>query len=95
MEPRIDTEAKRLLDEAHWGWDPQLRGFRRKARRKESTAAYKKRQQRSPSPDFISYEDLDRHGLAPQEHDVVTPREREEALSWLRERIRNAEPDVN
>ena len=40
MEPRIDKEAKRLLDEADWGWDPQLRGFRRKARRKESTAAY-------------------------------------------------------
>ncbi len=84
----IDREVIKLLEEAHWPWDPWHRAFRQAARANESFADYVKRMKQHPQ--LIAFSDLEGHGLAPRKADAVTPKQRTEGIAWLKEKIGQA-----
>ncbi len=90
---KVDTEARSIFEKAGWQWDPLALGFRRLARRTESSLAYEQRQRIQPCPDVITLEELERHQLYSEPQDLpVARRVKDESLTWLRSRIEAAEP---
>ena len=87
---RVDSDARKILDEAGWMWDQARNAFRRMQRRGEPLHDYERRTEQ----DVISFEELDDHGLAPQSHDLVGESQRLAGLEWLRARIDAAEPSL-
>jgi len=80
MEPKeVDPEALTLLAENGWQWQEIALGFIRRARVGER-------------PGFISYEELDRHRLVRKPQAVITERDRQNGLRWLREEIAKSNP---
>jgi hypothetical protein len=53
---------------------------------------YEARQQQTPNADIVTYDALRRHGLAPEQADIVTEHEIKKGLQWLKNRIKEAEP---
>jgi hypothetical protein len=90
---RVDGEARRILEESDWRWDQSSQGFRRCARKTESTQSYLQRQQMRPCPDLITFQELEAHHLYSEPSDPpVDHRDRAEVLRWLRSRMESAEP---
>ena len=72
-----------MLENAGYLWSDIHHGYRRKRRRHEPSSVYHHR-----GPIVIELEELEDHGLvAPNE----TPHQRDLALEWLSERIRQAD----
>ena len=78
----IDPEALELLAEDDWPWDDWLFGFRRARRSHETAEAYDLR-----PPDLVTYAELEDQGLI---NERLRPAHRQNALEWLRARIRSA-----
>ncbi len=87
MPEDIHPEAKRLLEDSGYLWAPWKVAFRRKRRVGiESTEEYR------ADPAIISYAELSDHGLAATGDAFQLSRdEKEQALGWLRDRIRKLE----
>ena len=81
--PNLDIGAQRMLESAGYLWSDIHHGYRRKRRRHEPSSVYHHR-----GPIVIELEELEDHGLlAPN----LTPHQRDLALEWLSERIRQAD----
>jgi hypothetical protein len=92
---KVDEEARRILAENGWEWDPRVLGFRRLARRNESSESYERRQRIQPCPDVISLGELEGQRLYSEPQDpLIAPTVREAGLGWLRSRMEAAEPKL-
>jgi hypothetical protein len=86
--PNLDVGAQRMLESAGYLWSNMHHGYRRKRRRHEPSNVYHHR-----GPVVIELEELEDHGLAAPHLTPhhLTPHQRDLALEWLSERIRQAD----
>ena len=89
----VDAEVRAIFENSKWPWDPWQQVFRRARRRGESQIDYHRLLSAVPCPIVITIEELEEHRLysEPQD-DELPPKEKNEALNWLRLRIAEAEP---